>query len=198
MSEKNKIEKCCDCSIKIFMECLFHGRRELLNGGNFEEIFTEYVDLSGIGETQEYNLMNGIHNIQTRMVFIESMIEFHKRFLKEFNMPYVDGFKDLRKYGHRLTWDPEHPQIFVQQLQMMEIKEKKNQAELDKMIKELNALKKDGVKPDKNGRVNFVRQLNNLGKAGYDINRETTDMEALALMIKDHGEEVMAEALKKR
>ncbi len=185
------INKCNQCSVKIFMACLFENDKSGLEGGDFETIFTEYIDLSGIGETREFDLLTGIHNIQARMTFIETMLEVQKRFFKEFEMPFVNAFDDFRPFGHRLSWDPEKPELFIEQLKRIETIEKKSQAELDAKFKELNSLKKNGMKStDVNGRVDFVRQLNNLNKAGYKIDREKTDMEELALMIRDYNEMV--------
>jgi len=182
------ITKCSECSVKIFIDCLFNGDRSALNGGDFDKIFTEYVDLSGVGETREYDLLTSIHNVQCRITFIDTMVKVQKEFFMNFEIPFVNAFDDFRKYGHRLSWNPEKPADFITQLQRVDVIERKSIAELDAYIKELKSLKKDGVVPDKNGRKDFIRQLNTLNKAGYKIDREKTDMEELALMIRDHND----------
>lgn len=187
MSEPIMITKCRDCSVRLFMTCLYDKDTSGLNGGNFENIFTEYVDLSGIGETREFDLLTGIHNIQTRMTFIETMLIIQRRFYYEFEIPFVDAFQDLKKYGHHLKWDPNNPVAFLKQLETIEIIEKKSQAELDAKYKELKTLKKDGVKSDHNGRIDFIRQMNALNKDGYKIDKDKTDMEEYALMIRDYN-----------
>lgn len=172
------------------MECLFEKKYDGLDGGDFDKIFTEYVDLSGIGATKEYDLMTAIHNVQSRMIYMAGMIDIQKEFLKNFDMPFVNAFPKFREKGHRLVWDPENPGLFVQQLQMVETMEKKSKAELDTKMKELTVLKKDGIKPNSSGRQDFVKKLNQLNKAGYKIDKDKSDMEELALMIKEHDEQM--------
>lgn len=169
------------------MACLFDKDETGLEGGDWEKLFTEYVDISGIGETIEFDLLLSIHNIQVRMTFIASMVELQKRFFKEFNMPFLKAFEDFKKYGHRISWDASDPGKFITELQRIEVRERRFQSELDVKVKELKKLKKDGVQPNTDGRKDFVRQLNNLGKVGYKIDRDKTDMEELALMIKDQN-----------
>lgn len=186
------ITKCSDCSVRVFMKCLFEQDYKDLDGGDFEKIFTEYIDLSGIGETKELELMIAIQNIQARITYIDAMVDIQKKFLHEFGMPFVNAFDDFRKYNHRLSWDPENPDQFITQLQRVVVIEKKFQAELDTKVAELKKLKKDGIQPgDKdNGRRDFVRRLNSLGKDGYQIDKDKTNMEELALMIKDQDESI--------
>lgn len=186
------ITKCRECSVNVFMECLFHGKMDNLHGGNFDDIFTEYIDLSGVGKTKEYALLSAIHNTQTRITFIQTMVAVQREFFIHFSMPFVNAFDDFRKYGHRLTWNQAEPEKFFTQLKLVDTKEKKNVAELDKLMKEYADLQKDGVKQDADGRKDFVRQLNALNRAGYTIDRDKTDMETLALMILDYNEEVAA------
>ena len=125
--------------------------------------------------------MVAIQNIQVRITYIDAMVDIQKKFLKEFGMPFVNAFDDFKKYNHRLTWDPEHPEKFVTQLQRVSVVEKKFHAELDTKVAELRKLKKDGVQPTGSGRRDFVRRLNNLGKDGYQIDKDKTNMEELGL-----------------
>lgn len=179
------ITKCSDCSVRVFMTCLFDHDYTQLEGGDFEKIFTEYIDISGIGETKELELMVAIHNIQTRITYIDAQVDIQKKFLHNFGIPFVNAFEDFKKYNHRLSWDPENPDKFVTQLQRVVVIEKKFHAELDTKVAELKKLKKDGVQPNSNGRRDFVRRLNNLGKEGYQIDKDKTNMEEVALMIRD-------------
>lgn len=193
------ITKCSQCSIKVFMDCLFENDFRGLDGGGKDEldvIHTEYVDLSGIGETREYELMISIHNTEERLTFITTQLEIQQRFFKNFDIPFVNAFDDFRKYGHRLTWDDNNPEAFLKQLDMIEIREKKFVAEYDKHVKELKTLKSDGVKIDGNGRRDFIRQMNNLRRFGYQVDKDKTDIEELALMIRDHSNIMREKAAK--
>jgi len=184
------ITKCCECSVRIFMKCLFNQDYEALGGGDFEKIHTEYVDLSNIGQTKEFDLMNAIHNLQTRIMTVPILVQVQFGFFKNFEMPFVNAFDEFKKYGHRITWDPERPELFIGQMERVAIKEKKFTAELDTRLKELTDLKKNGVKVDSNSRHSFVKMLNTLGKEGYQIDKDKTDMEEMSLMIREYDESV--------
>jgi len=183
--------KCCDIVLRAFMGAMFNQEYEGVGGTeNWEAVYTEYIDLSGIGETQQYNLLVNIHNIQKRIVAVQGYIDIEKEWFKMYNEPFEPALIDLRKYGHRLTWDIANPKQFIQQLEMCEIKEKTQIAELDSYIKELEDLKKDGPKVTTDGRKEFVKQMNRLGKHGYKIDKDKTDMEEYSLMIKEYDEEL--------
>jgi hypothetical protein len=80
---------------------------------------------------------------------------------------------------------------FEQQLVLIEAKEKRNVAELDVLMKELNEIQRGepAVKEDSNSRKDFIRMLNNLGRAKFIIDKDKTDMEELSLMIKQYNED---------
>lgn len=183
--------KCCDINVKTFMSAMFNQQYEGVGGPeNWEAVYTEYIDLSGIGETQQYALLVNIHNVQKRIVAVQGYIDIEKKWFLLHNEPFEPALVDLRKYGHRLTWDIGNPKQFIEQLERCEIKEKKNIAELDAYIKELEDLKKDGPKVTVNARQEFVKQMNRLGKHGYKIDKDKTDMEEYSLMIREYDEEL--------
>lgn len=184
--------KLSDISVRKFMACLFN--KDYSDVENWDTLYLEYIDLSGIGENRELALMTNIHNLQVRLAHITSFIEFQKLFYLEFNQPYVKAFDDLRKYNHKLNWDPSNREEFLNQLKRVEAKEKRNVAELDVLIKELTDIKKGApvVKEDHNSRADFIRMLNSLNKEGYSIDKDKTDMEELSLMIKQQNEEYQA------
>lgn len=183
--------KCCDISVRAFMAAMFNQQYEGVGGiENWELVFTEYVDLSGIGETAQYELLTNIHNTQLRISKVAGLIELEKDFFTAFNEPFMQAFDDFKKLGHRLVWDAGNPKQFIDQLQAVETREKKYKAELDMHMKELESLKTDGVKVDTNSRASFVKTLNRLGKHGYKIDKDKTDMEELSLMIREYDEEI--------
>lgn len=190
------ITKCSECTVRVFMACLFDGKLELLQGGDFSKIHTEFMDISKMGDTKELELLTAIHNTHTRILFIEAMLSFHRLFFKEMGVPYVNGFASLKP--HRLKWDEKNPGSFLEQLNAIETIEKKHVAELDKYEKELSAIKKEGFNPYQDGREAFVRQLSNLGRYGYKIDRDTTDMEELGIMICDYDAAMRAAAAKNK
>lgn len=188
--------KCCDISVRAFMAAMFNQQYEGVGGEeNWELVFTEHIDLSGIGETTQYELLSNIHNTQLRVSKAAGLIELQKTFFVAFDQPFMPAFDDFKKLGHRLVWDPENPTQFIDQLEAVENREKRFKAELDSYIKELEQLKTEGVKVDSNSRVAFVKRLNRLGKHGYKIDKDKTDMEELSLMIKEYDEEMQQRIL---
>ena len=191
MTTGQPILKCCDINIRTFMAAMFNQQYDGVGGAdNWEIVYTEYIDLSGIGETQQYHLLCNIHNTQKRITAVQGYINIKKRWFALHNEPFEPALTDLRKYGHRLTWDIGNPKQFIQQLEMCEIKEKTQIAELDGYMKELEDLKKDGPKVTTDARKEFIKQMNRLGKHGYKIDKDKTDMEEYSLMIKEYDEEL--------
>lgn len=188
---------CSDIVLRAFMLAMFNQKYEAVGGiDNWDAVYTEYIDLSGIGETQEFNLLTNIHNVQHRITQVQGYLDIQKKFFATFNEPFEPALKDLRKFGHRLTWDIGNPKQFIQQLEMCEVKEKTYVAQLDSYMKELTDLKKEGVKKiTTNGRVDFVKQMNRLGKDGYKIDKDKTDMEEYSLMIREYNEELQQRIL---
>jgi len=80
----------------------------------------------------------------------------------------------------------------MQQLKMIESKEKRNYIELKGLKKDLDSMKKTEDPKTVNARNSFVLMLINLEKDGYKIDEDKTSMEKLALMIKQHGDDVAA------
>lgn len=180
------ITKASECSVRQFMRALFED--DLSGFENFENIWEEYVDLSGLSQTMEKELMIGIHNIDVRRVVVPAMVEFQKTYMRQFGKPYIDGFWFFKKYGHRLNYEG-NIHSFDDQLERVLTKEKRHFAEQEKMKKELADLRKNGVRIDGNSRKEFIKLLNAVGKSRRnDVDRDKTDVETYALMVKDYYE----------
>lgn len=208
------------------MAALFNGDKTDIH--DWDNLFISYIDLSGMAQSRQKDLMTAIHNIETRLSCIDSFISVQKQCLNIAGVPLqkyvsqrtiidelgecgpaggllsietkeVSPFDDIKRYGHRLIWNPKDPQGFIMQLDRIESKEKRRVAELNKLHKELSDLSKSKtVKEDKDARQEFIRMLNTLSKEqGYAIDRETTDMETFCLMIKQNQEDSEAMMSKK-
>ncbi|MDP4264929.1 MAG: hypothetical protein Q8941_20540 [Bacteroidota bacterium] len=193
------IKKASDCSVRLFMRALFEDDRSQID--NFDAIWTEWVDLSGVSETREKDLLTAIHNIHVRQLVIPEMIQLQLEHLRIFKQPYFEDpdnpenyFKFFRKYGHRLSWNDEAAKYaveetindFINQLKRVDTKERQFVPELAGLEKELKELKKEGVKIDGNGRKEFIKLLNDVGKyRRNDIDRDKTDVETFAIMVRD-------------
>lgn len=189
--------KCADISIRIFMAAMYNGILEPVGGpDNWDSIYTEYVDLSGISENEQFNLMMIIHNQQQRIVQVQGYVDLERRCFAIFNEPFLPAFTDLKRWGHRLTWDISNPAAFLKQIDMIEIKEKQQVVELNNSIKELEDLKENGVQLDADSRQGFIKDLNRISRWNkYQIDKDKTDMESYALMIREHDEEIRMRAL---
>lgn len=180
-----------DINVRTFMRCLFN--KDYTDVPNWEELYTQYVDLSGIGNTRQYELMVAIHNINVRLTHITSFLELQMNCYKQLNMPFVAAFADMKKYGHRVTWNPLNPTDFLDQLKRIETKEKRNYAERETLLVQLKEFQTTGIHKEKDtDRNDFVKMLNALNKKGYRIDKDDTDMHELCLMIKEMNEEAEA------
>jgi hypothetical protein len=179
-----------DITVRVFMRCLFN--KDFSGVDNWEELYTEYIDLSGLGEQGNLPLLVAIHNLNVRLKFITGFLEFQTKVFEVARVPHLAYLDDVNKYGHKIIWDPEQPEEFLPQLIRIEQKEKRNYVELKNLEKERDEMKEAEKPETTSARNSFVIMLNVLGKEGYKIDKDKTDMVELALMIKQHGEDVQA------
>jgi hypothetical protein len=202
------IDNAADCTIKQYMECAFKQRyRVLIIEGDaededlqkaFELIYAEYVDLSGLFITREFELSAYIQSLWNRTNTITRFIDLQKRFIGHFSVPFVPAFDTVKKYGHVLYWNHESPDIdlFLTRLAKMEAREKKYEVEIKAKEKELFELRKKKVTKEftvLESRKQFVTSLNRLQQSRFVINKNETSMEELAIMISDQREQHNAE-----
>lgn len=213
---ENIIQRAADCTIKQYKKAAFDGKLKiLLIEGEasdddlqdaFDYINAEYIDLSGLYITQEFEIVAYINSLDNRIQFMRRWIELQRKFLFNFNLPYVKGLYMVKKYGHSLYWDFDHPDKdgFLQKLAKIELSEKKYELHVDKKVGELIALRKKQVSQTHTvleSRKTFVSMLNRLRRERFVVDEDKTSMEDLALMIADYRdqlEDAKAEKLKKR
>lgn len=182
------ITKASECSVRQFMRALFED--DLSGFENFENIWTEYIDLAGVSENMEKDLMVAIHNIDVRRLVVPELVKLQRDCIEALGSPYVNGFWLFKKFGHRLSFEGDIL-AFDDQLERALTKEKIHFAEQEKMKKELADLRKNGIQMHGNGRKEFIRLLNVVGKTySGGIDRDKTDVETYALMVKDYLENV--------
>lgn len=188
-----------ECSIQLFSKCAYSKKPEDKETGitevggqeMWDVIYTEYVDMSGAADTKECYLVKSIHNINCRLAFISEQIQLQIDCFNEFQQPFAESLKRLKEYGHRITFNGDG-EDFKRQLQRVELREAKKIAERDGHMKELNQLRKEGMKSDnikEDDRKSFIRLLNAISKhQGYGIDKEKTMADEFALMVKSHKE----------
>ncbi len=215
------IRRAADCNIKAFIACLFDEDYHVLTIAGtpeeadlqkaFQDIYVEYLDLSGTAKSQELGLLKAIQRLHIRIKTIESCVFMQRVAIKMMDEPFTPGFALLSKYGHRLYWNNERPdkESILQKLVEIEAKEQRYTHELDRKVKELEALKQNNTRdtpadPDRNKkseRKAFISLMNNLQKHGFPIDKDKTTVEEFALMIRDYFDEVqraITEAKNKR
>lgn len=185
-----------ECSVRQFMDCLFNGKYEVVNGrDNWSLIYTDYVDMSGAADNKECTLKRAILNIDLRLSFIDSMIILNVKSLNAFGLPWPGSINDVQQYGHRIQWNGD-AENFISQLKRIELREIKRISQRNGFIKELEQLAKEGMKAEnikEDDRKNFIKLLNGIGKhQGYGIDKDKTMMDEFALMVKSRKDEYEA------
>lgn len=209
------VETASDCTIKQFMRCAFENKYDgLVISGKpsqkvlkdaFEFIYAQYVDISGLFLSQEFEILAYIDSLNKRLGTLREYVGLQNGFYSHFGMPYLKGFWIHEKYGYRFTWDPNNPEIFLQKLNQIPVKESKYKIKIAEKTKELLDLRKKKEKKEHvllEPRKSFIMTLNRLQQQKFVIDKSTTDMETLALMIKDirdqQEENKMQSSFKKR
>lgn len=198
---ENIIQSASDCVIDRFMKCAFQGKyRCLVISGEatkdqlqnaFEIIYAEYVDLSGLYVTREFEISAYIDSLDKRISTVKRFVSLQRTFLSEFGVPFLPGFALVKKYGHRLYWDFNQPDVegFLKKLVQIEASESRYQAELNRKVNELIELRRKKVNKTftlLESRKQFIMSMNRLQQNKYVIDKEKTTMEDLGLMVKDH------------
>lgn len=202
-----------DCSIRAYMAAGFDDNlkvliisgepsdQELLEA--FEAIHEEYMELSGSGSSGDYILIKQVKYLRARLESIYNFIKIHRTCIAEIGEPFHPAIADLKKLGHKLNWDPEKPDVakFLKDLDAIKRKERRTESELMNKLRALEVLQereKGQHRSQQQQRIAFVAMVNNLGKAGYRIDKDKTSMEELGLMTRDYLAELEALNNKKR
>ena len=178
-------------TIKEFIDAMFAGKRDVISEEELGIVYSEYIDVAGLYDLDEFNRVAYIQFLNNRINSIRMAIELQRTFLVEFSLPYKPNFSFFKKYGYTLEWHG-HPIDFLMQLKDVEQRERKHIAKLEIKMKELiDERKKKNTKETttKEKRGNFIRTLNSLGKVGYKIDNFRTTVEELAYMVKEQMEQ---------
>jgi hypothetical protein len=198
------INTAAGCNVKQFEDCAFRQQYKvlILEGEPtdlelqqaFELIYAEYVDLSGLFVSKEFDLSAFIHRLEIRKTTIKNFVELQKIFISEFGQPFPQAFHLVKKYGHSLYWNAAggNLELFLQKLNKIPAKEVRYEIELRNKKTELIELHRKKVKKEftlLESRKEFVTMLNRLRQSQFVINRNETTVEELALAIADQKEQ---------
>lgn len=212
------IETAADCNIKRFMAATFDNKLKVLiiSGNPSEEeykelepklkdasefIYAQYVDISGLYLSQEFELMAYINSLNHRISTIKWFVELQTKFIAQFKMPYIPELKMVEKYGYKLFWNPESPEAFMKKLNSIPAKESRYSIRLTEKVNELFALRKKKVQKEHTileSRKDFIMMMNRLQQAKFVINKNETTVEELALMIKDQRDQIETENMSRK
>lgn len=199
-----------ECVINKFIKCAFEGKyRALLVSGEatdeelektFEMIYAQHVDLSGLFQTREFEMSAYINSLDNRIRTIDRFIELQLIFIAEFGLPFIPEFGLVKKYGHSLYWNFDHPDVdgFKKRLEQIRSRESKYKSTLKSKINELVEFRRKQVRKEHTlleSRKSFLTTLNRLQQAKFVINKNETTMEELDLMILDHKEQGEADKI---
>jgi hypothetical protein len=196
--------KCEKVSINYFMEVWFEQNYEHLSKDDFDIVYSEYVDLAGLYQSKEFELVTYINYLKNRTYVLKTIIVSQEMYFQTFKIPYIHGFKIIKdKFGYNFTWTGDETLLFSF-LRKLRNDERKKSAELRRKEYEYEQLKLTKHSDNKSliqTRHEFIRMLNSFNKAGYKIDRDKTTIEELALMIKqvnDENERLELERFKTR
>lgn len=206
------ISRACDCSVKLFVQCMFDERYDvlLIDGEATPEqlqdawrnIYDEYVDLSGSSESEELNLMCVIGMLSCRIKKIHMLLDVQRISLQVFGMPCLPGLPMFKQYGHKIYWITEKPdqEQFERKLLQIENLEKQYEVKFDQKFQELMDLQAKPITDIsvKRKRTEFMKLLNYLQKYGFVIDDNTTTVERLAIMIADYSAACQAALLESK
>lgn len=185
-------------TVEQFMSAWFSKDYSVLNEEEFTIVYAEYQDTSGLFLTEDFEKQSFIHHLNARINYVKMFVRLQRDFIKEFDIPFIRDFEYFKtEYGHYLIWKGDLKD-FKKQLDSVESREVQNTVFLEEKIAELNESRKNKGKVKQNdseetlkkSRESFIRMLNSLGKIGYTLDKKTTTVEELALMVKQQMEEV--------
>ena len=179
-----------EISVRRFMGCLFNSDHTGID--NWEELYTKYIDLSGMGEAGQLMTRVAIHNLEVRLGIMDQWLNIQWGCVNRIQIPYIPGIEDLIefKYGHRITWTGDL-ELFKKGLSKINAAEQRNASELKMLNKQLKSMEKTQKPETVDARNSFFTLLNIIGKhQGYAIHKDDTNMHEFALMVKDYNNEI--------
>lgn len=187
-----------DLIIRDFEQAWFKENYEKLSKKDFEQAYCEYMDVSGLYKSKRFQQLSYLNYLSVRVTSIKFAINIEKQFLETFGEPYQDGFEFFKRYKYNIFWDGDKEK-FLNFIAKIEKKEKKNEVDLaikqklfieeqDKSIVDQKSLMQS--------RHEWIRNINILKKNGYQLDRNKSTVEELALIMKESMEEAQKQQTK--
>jgi len=194
--------RCEKVNLNVFIDAWFSHDFTNLSKEDFDIVYSEYIDLTGLYNSKEFELFTYINYLKNRIYTAKTLVWAQLIFFETFKVPYIDGFELFERIGHKVKWE-EDEKKFISQMNKISSMTRAKELELRRKEFEFGQLRdaKKEDKPEIQSRHEFIKMLNSFSKEGYRIDREKTTVEELALMIKavqDESTRLTAERLKTR
>lgn len=203
MPEINKyISKASECNLTQFMSCAFDNDfTVLIISGKpspkqlaeaFENIITEYYDISGIDkDMEEIEILRRLKYLELRNQAVSAAIFAQRQAVlsPEIGEPFTEYFSIFSNNGYAPKWTGDK-QAFLKQLDSFERSEASYHKEYEEVKKELEDYYKSEAAKNKpmNSRKNFIRMVNNIERLGNRIDFNNISLERFAVMVSDYRE----------
>lgn len=179
-------------TIGEFKDAMWGSNKAKLSKEDIDTVNSEYVDLAGIYDADEFSRVAYITYLNGRINKIKLAIRLQREFINNFDIPFLNELKFFKQFGYTVHWNKNRVD-FENQLKKIESREGRFEDEVEGKIKELIELrlsknKKEYVS-DKQTLESFMLTYISLGKVGYSIDVNSTTMQEFALMIKHQKEE---------
>ena len=183
--------KCEKVTLDIFIDAWFNHYFTQITKDDFDTVYSEYIDISGLYNSKEFELFTYINYLKNTIFTIKTLIASQLMFIETFHQPYIDGLHFFEKLGHKVEWDGDEKKFISKMDRISSLMRAKN-TELKRKEFEFNQLKEAKKSEDKTpiqSRHEFIKMLNTFNKNGYHIDKSKTTVEELALMIKQTQDE---------
>lgn len=186
-----------DIIINEYINAFYNENYSVYTKEQIEQAYCEYMDLSGMFETKQFQQLSYINYLKVRIAVLSPFVEVQRELISTFGEPHFD-FSLAERYHYKLVWKNDKKDFLIQ-LNKIEGRERKYITELRQKEK-IYEEEKDKANPQKKSlkesRIDFIRNITILGKNGYSINRNETTMEEYSIMIKDSTEQNKADNAK--
>lgn len=173
------------CTLRELESCMFEGA----NLPGWEIVYIEYIDLSGLAATDEYDLLVSINNITVRIETVPTYVEVQRQCIRHFNMYGEVPTKKLAKHGYPMPNDISKAEAFLNSVLS---KEKRWRQDLRQANEKLERLKHPEGADAKKASRSWGKAVNEMSKRqGYRLDRNIITVYEYALMILAAREEAL-------
>jgi len=183
---------CESVVIEAFILAWFNKDYKYLSKDDFEKVYAEYIDVAGLYQTKEFELVTYINYLKNRIYVLKTIVYSQEMHFETFKTPYIPGLEFIKEqFGFTYEWTG-NDKTFIFFLRKIENQARTKSTELKRKefeFKTLSDAKMEGDVSKVQSRHEFIRMLNSLNKQGYKIERDKTTIEELALIIKQVQED---------